>query len=98
MTTVYRRSPHIAYIMGYEDSVSSDDASYVANLKTSDIAVLKGPSAVIWEILEQPANSEAIISEIRDIYGVPQETVAPSILSFLDELLRQDLIQRDEGN
>lgn len=95
MSIVYMRAPHTAFVMGFESDASPDDASYIANLKTSEIVVLKGPSAVIWEILEQPTGSESLISEIKDIYGVSRETVAPSVLAFLQELREQGLIQLD---
>ncbi len=84
--------------MGFECSEPYDDASYLANLLTSEIAVLKGPSTVIWEILDQPASTEEIITEISDVYGLPREAVAESVLVFLDSLLNQGLLQRVNGS
>lgn len=98
MSALYRRTPHAAYVLGFEHDVIADDASYVANLLTSEIAVLNGPSAVIWEILEGPTTSEDIIAEVTDIYGVPRETVAVSVLSFLDSLEQQGLIQAEDND
>ena len=93
MGILYQRSQSVAFVMGYDNIDSPDDFIYVANLKTSDIAVLNGPSAVIWEILEKPTSSESLIAEIKDIYMVPQETVAPSIINFLEEMKNRGLIQ-----
>lgn len=89
---VYQRAGHVAYIMGFENNDALDDETYVAHLLTSEIAVLKGPSAVIWETLEEPQTAERIIAEIQQIYGVPQETVAESVLSFLDSLVHKELL------
>ena len=96
MSALYQRTPHAAYVLGFEHDVIADDASYVANLLTSEIAVLNGPSAVIWEILEEPTTSEDIIAEVTDIYGVTRETVAVSVLSFLDSLEQQGMIQVED--
>ena len=93
MSTLYQRAASVAFVMGYENMDTPDDATYVANLKTSDIAVLNGPSAVIWEILEKPTSSESLITEMKDIYGVPHEIVAPSILSFLKDMENRGLIE-----
>ncbi|WP_237198679.1 PqqD family protein [Rothia nasimurium] len=97
MSTLYRRAPHVAFVLSFEHDAIADNASYVANLNTSEIAVLNGPSAVIWEILEEATTTEAIIAEITDIYGVPRETVAESVFSFLDSLEQQGLIFAEEN-
>ncbi|WP_326503522.1 PqqD family peptide modification chaperone [Rothia nasimurium] len=97
MSIEYRRAPHTAFIMGVDSTVSPDDASYVANLKTSEIAVLQGPSAVIWEILETPINSEDLIAEITDIYQVSHDTVAASVIGFLSSLEAQGLVEVKES-
>lgn len=94
MTEKLYRSPHTAFIIGFERPEPHDDTSYLANLLTSEIAVLKGPSTVIWEILDQPASTEEIVTEISDIYGLPRETIAESVLVFLDSLLNQGLLHR----
>lgn len=93
MSSLYRRAPHTAFVMGYDNS-TTDDACYVANLLTSEIAVLNGPSAVIWEILEEPCTSETIIAEVTEIYGISRDTVAPSVLGFLETLTDQGLLKR----
>ncbi|MFW0182954.1 PqqD family protein [Rothia sp. CCM 9417] len=92
-TMRYSRANHIGFIMGFESGQSADDETYVANLLTSEISVLRGPSALIWEILDSPRSSEEIIADIQDIYGVPRETVADSVLNFLDSLVRQNLLE-----
>lgn len=92
MSFLYQRAPHTAFVMGPDGDDAASAASYVANLLTSEIAVLNGPSTLIWEILETPSASEAIISQITEIYGVPRETVAPSILGFLDSLVSRGLV------
>lgn len=97
MTERLCRSPHTAFIMGFESPDSTDDASYLANLLTSEIAVLKGPSTVIWEILEHPTSTEEIITEVTDVYGLPREAVAESVLAFLYSLLSQGLLHRLSG-
>lgn len=98
MGAVYSRCPHTAFVMGFESEDATDDASYVANLLTSNIAVLNGPSAVIWEILEKPTTSEDIILEITEIYGVSKETVAASVLDFLYDLKAQGLVEVSENS
>lgn len=90
--TVYQRVEHVAYIMGFESNDVSDDETYVANLRTSEIAVLKGPSAVIWEALDEPQTADGIIAEIQQIYDVPLETVTESVLNFLDSLVQKGLL------
>ena len=92
MSVIYQRSPHTAFVMGIDHEGVENDISYVANLLTSEIAVLQGPSAVIWDILESPSATEAIFDEITNLYGVPQETVAESVLTFLDSLKEQGLV------
>lgn len=89
---VYKRPEHIAYVMGFESNDALDDETYVAHLLTSEIAVLKGPSAVIWETLERPQTAEEIIAELQQIYDVPRETVAESVLNFLDSLVQKGLL------
>ena len=36
MSALYQRTPHAAYVLGFEHDAIADDASYVANLLTSD--------------------------------------------------------------
>lgn len=92
MSSLYQRAPHTAFVEGADGDGAASAASYVANLLTSEIAVLNGPSTLIWEILETPSTSEAIISEITEMYGVSRETVAPSVLGFLDSLVGRGLV------
>lgn len=88
---VYKRAEHVGYVVGYESKDISDDETYVANLLTSKIAVLQGPSALIWDLLKEPQTAEGIISEIKEIYGVQGETVEEGVLNFLKSLVEQGL-------
>ncbi|MDO4898396.1 MAG: PqqD family protein [Rothia sp. (in: high G+C Gram-positive bacteria)] len=97
MTFIYKRAQAVAYVMGFEDNGYSDEFSYIANLNTSQISALSGPAALMWEILERPQASEDIVQEVSTIYGVSQETVAGAVISFLDDLLQQGLIEIDKS-
>lgn len=88
------RSPHTAFVLASDYAPGGEDSFYVANLLTSELAILQGPSAVIWEILEEPTSTHALISEITEIYGVTREVVSTSVLAFLDSMEAQGLIQR----
>lgn len=88
------RSPHTAFVLASDYAPGGEDSFYVANLLTSELAILQGPSAVIWEILEEPTSTHALISEITEIYGVTREVVSASVLAFLDSMEAQGLIQR----
>lgn len=90
------RSPHTAFVLASDYAPGGEDSFYVANLLTSELAILQGPSAVIWEILEEPTSTHALISEITEIYGVTREVVSASVLAFLDSMEVQGLIQRLE--
>ena len=90
------RSPHTAFVLASDYVTGSEDSFYVANLLTSELAILQGPSAVIWEILEEATSTHALISEITEIYGVTREVVSGSVLAFLDSMEAQGLIQRVE--
>lgn len=88
---IYSRAREVAFVMGFEKLGSDDTISYVTNLKTSQTRAFSGPSSLIWEILETPQTSDQLIADVAEIYGVPHETVAEGVLSFLEELVAQGL-------
>ena len=59
----YRIPEHIAYVHTDEFAKYSPTASYLADLRTSSIAVLEGSASIIWGVFEVPLTDPAAIAE-----------------------------------
>jgi len=48
--------------------------------------VLTGPGAALWDLLEAPMSTEALIVELANLYDVDRDTVQAEVVPLLAEL------------
>jgi hypothetical protein len=49
--------------------------------------VLEGPAAIVWELLADPVEEQALFEQVADSFGVSVATVTTDVAPFLRELL-----------
>lgn len=93
---LYSRAEHTAFVYetDLDDSQEGSDKLYLANLLTSELLVLEGSGAVIWEVLEKPLKLNEIIHTIAEIYGIAEEIVSPPTIDFINKLWEQKMLQK----
>lgn len=92
---VYSRSPYSAFVYNeeFEEKVGDSSITYVANLLTSEIIVLEGTGAIIWEMLDQPMREHQLLEKIAMAYQQTPETVKEPTHSFLELLTSHGLLE-----
>lgn len=72
-----------------------ESVTYVANLTTSEISALTGPSESIWLELETPLGLDELVGVLADFYGEAPETIAPDVEAFVQQLQEMQLLTVD---
>lgn len=72
-----------------------ESVTYVANLTTSEISVLTGPSESIWLELETPLGLDELVGVLASLYGQAPETIAPDVEAFVQQLQEMQLLTVD---
>lgn len=62
-------------------------------LSLNGMIILNGVSKVIWEALETGATQEELLQRILDEFDVPQKTAEEDLVSFLEDLRKQNLLE-----
>jgi hypothetical protein len=52
-----------------------------------DPVVLEGPAAIVWGLLAEPVEEQALFELVAESFGVPVATVTTDVAPFLRELL-----------
>lgn len=69
------------------------DGEVVAmNLDNGDFFSLTQTSKVIWEMLDQLSDREAIIDALAESYGAERSTIAADVDAFVDQLRGAGLV------
>jgi len=76
--------------------VQEDDVVYAAPLPDGPIVVLEGVAAAIWAAAcDGP--SESIVDQVATITETSAGDIRSEVESFVDDLLRRGLLERDRG-
>ena len=62
-------------------------------LSLNGMIILNGVSKVIWEALETGATQEELLQRILDEFDVSPKTAEEDLMSFLEDLRKQNLIE-----
>lgn len=96
-----RIHPDVAVILDDEPSdaatavVDSGPALYAARLPSGPIHVFGGSALTIWELLDGQT-AEEVVAEVAAAYGLEPEAVRGDVLTHLDVLRRDGLIEDTE--
>ena len=59
--------------------------------------ILEGPSALIWRLLEEPCDVQALVDRLRERYTGSVEEIEAGTVVFLDDLVGRGLVLRSDG-
>ena len=89
----YRIPEHIAYVHTDEFSKYSPTASYLADLRTSSIAVLEGSASIIWGVFEVPLTLPEAIEEIAELAEQDPAAIAEQVQDFVTDLVSREYLE-----
>ena len=84
----YRIPEHIAYVHTDEFAKYSPTASYLADLRTSSIAVLEGSASIIWGVFEVPLTLPEAIEAEQD-----PAAIAEQVQDFVTDLVSREYLE-----
>jgi hypothetical protein len=70
-----------------------DDDLIFLDVEQGEYQVLRGTGRTIWELLERPSTVTDLCSDLATYYDIPAGRYREEILSFLEELVRLELIE-----
>ena len=89
----YRIPEHIAYVHTDEFAKYSPTASYLADLRTSSIAVLEGSASIIWGIFEEPFSLPEALELIAELTEQNPEDIRGEVEGFVYQLVEDELLE-----
>ena len=89
----YRIPEHIAYVHTDEFAKYSPAASYLADLRTSSIAVLEGSASIIWGVFEVPLTLPEAIEEIAELAEQDPAAIAEQVQDFVTDLVSREYLE-----
>ena len=89
----YRIPEHIAYVHTDEFAKYSPTASYLADLRTSSIAVLEGSASIIWGIFEEPFSLPEALELIAELTEQNPEDIRGEVEGFVHQLVEDELLE-----
>ena len=89
----YRIPEHIAYVHTDEFAKYSPTASYLADLRTSSIAVLEGSASIIWGIFEEPFSLPEALELIAELTEQNPEDIRGEVEDFVHQLVEDELLE-----
>ena len=89
----YRIPEHIAYVHTDEFAKYSPTARYLADLRTSSIAVLEGSASIIWGVFEIPLTLPEAIEEIAELAEQDPAAIAEQVQDFVADLVSREYLE-----
>lgn len=71
-----------------------DDQLVALDIESGSCFGINPVAAVVWEKLEYAVSLEALVSDLRQIYDVDQETCVAEVSALLEDFLSCQLITR----
>ena len=65
----------------------------IAVPQDNEIISLTSTGSAIWELLEHPMSISNLLSQLADHYGCTQESIAPDVDLFLNQLVDRGALQ-----
>ena len=84
---------YIAYVHTDEFAKYSPTASYLADLRTSSIAVLEGSASIIWGVFEVPLALPEAIEEIAELAEQDPAAIAEQVQDFVTDLVSREYLE-----
>jgi hypothetical protein len=72
----------------------SSDRVIVLPPDQSDLLLVEGTGAVIWELLEHPTGEHELVDLLSRATGTDQSVIAPEVAAFLEQLAAEHVIQQ----
>ena len=72
-----------------------DEETIILDSETQEYFSINDIGKVIWSLIEEKKNLEAIKAEMLDMYEVPQEQLEKDLLNFIQALEQKGLIKID---
>lgn len=96
---LFARSVHTAFVEDAEIKENEEECEkiYLAHLLTSQLFVLDGSGAIIWEFFEEPKTITRLVQEISEIFDVSERTVRESVEDFVQTLAAQGFLESLES-
>jgi hypothetical protein len=83
--------------VGVETRPLRAGGAVLVDLNTGKCVRLNRVGAEVWALLERPAAVSTIHQQIRDRYGIPPEQAETDVIGLIDQLLREELVDRIEA-
>jgi|GEM_PF-6310492 len=72
----------------------SSDRIIVLAPGQSDLLLLEGTGAVIWELLADPTAEHELVALLADATGTDRAVIAPEVAAFLTQLATEEVIRQ----
>ena len=82
-------------VVAIRDHVSArlDDETVLLELKKGTYYGLNGVGSLIWDLIQQPQNIEAVCAAVLEKYAVDSETCKRDVLRLIEELQVAGLVE-----
>ncbi len=83
---------------GSNPSVDLDSETVILDAATGVYFGVEGVGRSVWEMLEQPRAVADMVTALEERYDVSAARCRSDLLRFLNELLKEGLVEVDNGN
>ena len=84
------RAPHVLH-----RNAGPDVVALLPGL--SDVHLLAGPAAVMWDLLAEEIALGDLVDEVADLYARPAREIASSVEGHIQDLARLGLVEEHSG-
>ena len=93
--TAYRIAPDVAWV---EARTAGHDSSevFLARMPDGPPLVLQGSAWLVWSVVAEHADLDDVVAQIATHTSSTPETVAPDVEVFLERLVAQGLLRRED--
>lgn len=93
----YRRPPEVGVVEGRQEESPEGVPVYLARLPQGPLVVLEGSAAVIWRAATREGAPSEVVRTVAEELGTAQEDIRADVESFLEELVREGLLEPATG-
>jgi hypothetical protein len=74
-----------------------DDDIVLMSLKNSEYYAMQGSAREVWTLLDEPQSVAVLGDRLSALFDGPRQTIRAETLVFLQELLKEKLIEAKDG-